>query len=492
ANLTWPVVALLHVAHVVTLRREAMAQRRLADRAAVWLPAASVRQAGTPRSAAAPPGLMHLASVGLLVAALGCLGMLMRAQSADAAHTARSIVVSSRVVGFTDDGLVQARPDSPVAGLPDVVVLDPLDPYDVGDEVILRADPTDPGWTHPAGEPPDPTWWASLALGAALLSGLLAERLLTARMRRAVFLARPPTRGVPIRYAVDDGSCAVLACVEGEAVFAELQVIPAADLPQAGPLAESLRPAYLVGDVRTGGWCAVATADGMLLPESPLSAWPDLPLSSQVEEESGGDPREWSSPVPESALPAALPVRLGPTVLDRVLGVAAAVGATAFGVWLLDPEVGGWFSSLLILAGVMNVAYWGVNRAVESVTVDRSGLSVASALRRSTVAMMSVEEVRCTPTHVLVLGAEGQELEIGPFGAGEPGRHSVVSRGRPAMGPSAAQVASAIDHARVAASSVDATRTGEGGARWRPGTGVPWLALVAAVVLVRYLQVFVL
>ena len=230
----------------------------------------------------------------------------------------------------------------------------------------------------------------------------------------------------------------------------------------------------------------------MLLPESPLSAWPDLPLSSQVEGESGGDPREWSSPVPESALPAALPVRLGPTVLDRVLGVAAAVGATAFGVWLLDPEVGGWFSSLLILAGVMNVAYWGVNRAVESVTVDRSGLSVASALRRSTVAMMSVEEVRCTPTHVLVLGAEGQELEIGPFGAGEPGRHSVVSRGRPAMGPSAAQVASAIDHARVAASSVDATRTGEGGARWRPGTGVPWLALVAAVVLVRYLQVFVL
>ena len=503
ANVAWPFVAVLHVAHVVALRRDAAQQRALAARAMTPLPsrATSVPPRG---SGAGPVGPFPVGAVLLAVVAFGCLGMLLRAQASDRAHVARSEVVHGTVAEVSDDGaVIGIRLDHGPLATPQLVELEPLDAYDVGDDVLVRVDPTDPGWSHLVAEPPDRTWWASLAFGAALLALLLAERLVTARVRRGALLAHPPTHGVPVRCVVDDADVALLSCVDRDVVFADLDVVVSEE--RAGPppweddrLGDGLEPAHLVGDVRHGGWCAVVTAAGTTLPEGPLQAIGELPgiqdLEDDLDDEPAADPREWTEPVPANVVPAPLPVRLAPGALERLLWMGAALAATAFALWLLDPEVGGWFRSLFVVLFGVEAAYWGVSRAMESVTVDRAAVTVTSALRRVLMPIAEIEEVRCSQTHVLVLFGDDESLELGPFGGGSVGRHRLDPRPVPRDdGPTAAQVGAAIDDARVAAGSVDATPQAGPPLRWGGvGPGVPWLVLAALVLVGRYVGVYVL
>lgn len=491
ANVAWPVVAALHVLHVVALQRDGARQRAIAARALVPVPVAHP-PATSARSAARPIGPAHLAALVLAVVALATLGVLLREQASNQAHLARSRVVHATVDEVSDDDTVTVRLDRGPSAAPGLVELEPLDPYEVGDDVLVRVDPVDPGWTHLAAEPPDPTWWASVSAGAALLSLLLVERLLTARMRRGAFLAHPPTRGVPVRCVVDEADVALVSCTDAGVVFADLDVVPHGRHAGDDERAEELAPAHLVGDVRHGGWCAVVTARGVELPEGPLRALWELPRVEDIAADDGRDPREWADPVPVDAVPARLPVRLAPSVLERGLWAGVALLAVAFAGWLLDPVDGDWLGGLFVVLFGVESAHWALSRATRSVTVDHAGLTLGSALRRVRIPISQVREVRCTGTHVVVTRSDEDVVEIGPF-AGAGGRHRPDPRpAPPAVGPTAPEVAAAIDDARVAAGSVDAA-VHDGPARdWgRVGAGLPWLALAVVVLGARYLSLYV-
>ena len=85
-------------------------------------------------------------------------------------------------------------------------------------------------------------------------------------------------------------------------------------------------------------------------------------------------------------------------------------------------------------------------------------------------------------------------LEFGPFEGGPVGMHGLAPLGAaPVGGPTAPEVAAAIDDARVAAGSVHASPVTGPLALWaRVGPGVPWLAMVATALVGRYVSAYLL
>jgi hypothetical protein len=506
ANVAWPLVAALHVAHVVVLRRGQARQRALAERASVPLPVRDAPAAG-PRSAAGRLGPYHLGAALLAVVAAGCIGMLVRAEASDRAHLARSEVVRGTVSEVSDDEYtIGIRLDRGQGRPAEQIELEPYDVYDVGDDVLVRLDPTDPGWSHLVAEPPDRTWWASLSLGAGLLAVLLAERPLTARMRRGAFLAHPPTHGVPVRAAVDEMGGAVVACVDRDVVFAGLDTLaqpgsrpdqrPEPDDSPEVSLKDEAQLAHLVGDLRPGGWCAIVAEDGIRLPEGPLEAIADLPTFTDVDawDEEEEDPRVGTDPVPADVTPAALPVHRRPQLWERLVGAAATVALTAFGLWMMAPEDIDWFQAGGVALGCLAGARWAVGLAVDSVTVDRDAITLRSALQRSRVPMADIVEVRCSSVDVVLVTRDQDILEFGPVEGGPAGRHGPGPlRAAPVSSPTASEVAAAIDHARVAAGSVHASPVLGPLHLWaRVGPGAPWLAMVATALVGRYVSAYLL
>lgn len=499
ANVAWPLVAALHVAHVVALRREQAGQRALAERVSVPLPVRDT-PADRPRSAAGRLGPHHLGGALLAVVAVGCIGMLLRAEASDRTHLARSEVVRGTVTGVSDDEYtIIIRLDRGQGRPAQQIELEPYDVYDVGDDVLVRVDPTDPGWSHLVAEPPDRTWWASISLGAGLLAVLLVERPWTARMRRGAFLAHPPTHGVPVRCAVGEVGDTVVACVDRDVFFAGLDTVdePGQGLPEEGEtFPDRVEPAHLVGDVRPGGWCALVTSDGVRLPDGPLRALEDLPTFRDVEtwDEDEEDPLVGTSPVPAESLPAGLPVHRGPSLAQRGLGASATLAATAFGLWMLEPADIGPIQAVFVVLICLEGARWAVGLAVDSVTVDRDAITLRSALQRSRVPMADIVEVRCSSVDVVLVTRGEDILEFGPFEGGPVGRHGLAPLGAaPVGGPTAPEVAAAIDDARVAAGSVNASPVAGPLALWaRVGPGVPWLAVVATVLVGRYVSAYLL
>ena len=531
ARLMWPVVAALHLAHVWALRRESQEQLALAEAGSGPVPAGWART--RPGSSAASGSALPVAAAVVLAAVAGAsLLMLARAEAADRSHLAGSVVVRAAVTGWEDD-LLRVRIERPPAGVPAELSLDSLDDHAPGDVVVVRVDPTDLGWSHLEAEPPDPTWWLTVATAAGLLAALLAARSIAGRMRRGALAQHPPTEGVAVRYALDEGGTALLVLPRDDVVFGYVDLLPGPQpaLPDEAVLAEELRPGVLVGTVRPGGWCALATEDGLLLPDGPLSAEPELPPVSDVEGAlDAEDPRSWSFPVPDDATPAALPVALGPSSADRLVGAGAAVLAVAVVSWMVGWEEASWFQGLFLVALAGEVAHWGVDRAVRGVRVDGQAVHTVSALRREVVPLWAVEEVRCTPHHVVLTfvedagdgpGAAGSPgrrgdidgpgdpdamdgvddvddpmegiLEIGPFGEAL-GRHGFrpageAARGATVVGPTAAEVAAALDLARVVRSAARGAGDAREEAESRLGPGVPWLVLAAAVLVGSYLWV---
>lgn len=485
ANVSWTLVAGLHVAHVVVLRREQAQQRALAERVSVALPFWKPPAAVLPVRGG-DAWLWYVGAAALAALAVTCAGMLVRAEASDRDHLARSHVVQGTVTEVSDDDLVIGVRLDPHQERPaEQIDLEPLDVYDVGDRVLVRVDPGDLGWSHLVAEPPDRTWWASFAVAAALLSILLAERPLTARLRRGVLRAHPPARGLPVRAAVDEDGVAAVACVDRDAVFASFAVEEVRRLEGHGeaPLSATFAPAHLAGDIRSGGWCALVMPDVTHLPAGPLVPEPDLPTFQEVDawDEDDDDPLAGTSPVPADATPAELPLQRRPSVLMRGLGMVAAPAATAFGWWLLEPADIDLLEALFFVVTCLGIVHWAVGLAANSVTIDSRGILLSSALQRRWVLMAQIEEVRCSADLVVVVTRDEDAIELGPFEDGPAG----------APEPSAREVAAAIDHARVAAGAVQDPGAPHSGWR-RLAPGVPFIAALGAVLLYRFVSAYLL
>ena len=491
ANVAWTALALLHVGHVLVLRREREARRRAVVDAFVDLP---VEVRGSTPVLAQDPGLpigpRHLAALALAVAAVACLGVLAQRLASEATHEARSVVVDAVVVSTEgEDGLAyRLRLDETVAGVPREQVVETLDEYDVGQRVPVRVDPVDPGWTHLAAEPPDVTWWLSLAVGALLLAGVLARPLVSGRMHRRALAATMHTSGVPVRWVeVEDELVPVLA-TDRDVVVAELETAggPRPAGPEAPRLEQQVRSGWLVGDVHDGGWCALLHPGGLELPAAPLRPLPDLPgiddtsLDPEIEE----DLVAWSDPVPVDAPCAALPAVLAPSLLDRLLGLAAVLAGAAGGVWVLGWEEASWWQGIGVCLTAFTVVHWGVDRAVSAVRVDAEGIELVDPWRRHRVPMAAVSDVRVAGDDVVVVVGDdedgGDGLVLGPWA-----KRFGVARAI----PPAAEVAAAVDalrpvvrpRERAAAAVSDAV-----------SPGAPVLALVVALLAIRWLVVLVL
>lgn len=498
ARVAWPVLAALHVWHVIVLRREQEAKAALARTASVPIPASARPPDASPSARsglAAPIGVRHLAVVALLLASLACAGLLLRALAAERAHESRARDVPAHVVGYDDDDdlLTTVRTDAAVPGIPREMDIETLDAYEVGDPVLLRVDPQDPGWAHLTAEPPDPTWWATLSLGALLLAVVLGQELAAGRARRGMLRTHPPTEGLPVRWLADGDLVAVL-CTDRDVVAAELAVLPR-PRPEVEPRLEAaVQRGWLVGDLRPGGWCGLV-ADGELeLPVSPLRALPDLPTidDASLDPDLEDDVRAWTDPVPESAVPAALPVRLGPSPRERVVGLVLVAVAVAGGWWALGWSDIGWFEVGVVAFIAGRLVLFGLTMATSAISVEATGMTLSGPVLTERVPMRVVADVRVVDDLVVLELRDDEVVDLGPFG--EPSAWwSRALRGPAAPGaPAAVEVAAAIDSARVAAGSVHAP-TDERPSLWgRLGPGLPWLALAAALLIGRAVTVLVL
>lgn len=277
AKVSWSLVAAAFLMYGVHLRSSALRQRHVADEA-------SILMVLPPQGAVRLPSLgrwrlgMAAASAALALMAVGsCVGYV-RAAALDDEHRRRSHVVSAAVLTEEDgDGYQRVRVTSRTEDVPAELDIYFLDVPDVGDGVVVRVDPEDLSWTHPVAEPPDRTWWLTVALGAVLLAALLVERLVSTRVRQRWLAGESFSTGVPVRAADRDGQLRVRA-LDSNRGLARLDCHPR--LEEEHDTWQAIRPAptdiYLVGDVRDGGWAALRRGSHVMLPRSPLSAEVDI------------------------------------------------------------------------------------------------------------------------------------------------------------------------------------------------------------------------
>lgn len=268
AQIAWPLVALLHLAHLGYVQRCRSRQRAVAARWSAPVRVNSrmpmVGAEGHPRRT-----LLLAGVVTTLAAAATSWSFYDRAVDRDAARSDRALAVDATVVTEEDDDLEQlVRLDDPPQGFPVDVSITFVGYPEVGDRIELMIDPEDPGWTHPVREPPDHTWWLMVAATGVLLAVLFSERLLVAlwhRRRLREVLAAYPLKGVPVRGQVlTSGGVHLVSTTSG---------LPMAAFTAAGSVAadpDGLRTVHLVGDVRRGGWAAMVTPSGIVLPWSAL------------------------------------------------------------------------------------------------------------------------------------------------------------------------------------------------------------------------------
>lgn len=415
ANVAWPIVAAAYVAYAVRLLRARSRQRAIAAAASVPLPprphapSRPLHWDGTHR-------LMAAAALGLLLLSGGALWGYEQALASDAEHEVRSEVVEGTVLSPPDDDYLQrVRLDRRPEGFPAEVEVEFFDESAVGQVVQLRVDPKDPGWTHPTGEPPDRTWWLTISVGALLLAALLAERVVALRVRRGVLESRQATTGIPVRVFTDGLEFVGVVALDSTRGLAEFPVDETLllDTPEARRVAAPSE-GMLIGDVRDGGWVALAGPDGIRLPTGPLIA---LPPDSQVDLDSfdrdPDDPLDWSDPVPTGSEPMPLPVDIVPPVWRRALGGLVCVAALAVGGWLLwDPEVG-WSGVAVVLAGA-GAFEWGLEQVFSRATVSQNGFDVVTVLRRVTSPMGAVRDVRVDDETALVIFDDESVLDVSP------------------------------------------------------------------------------
>lgn len=413
AKLAWSIVAAAFVAYAVHLLSVTARQRAVAAEASVpvppW-PSGSHR----PLNLDGPHKLMAAGAVALVLVASGSVYGYERAAGLESEHRTRSQVVEALVLSDEDeDGNQRVRLAARPEGFPAELDVLFLDVPAVGDTVALRVDPRDPSWTHEVAEPPDPTWWATLGLGALLLAGLLAERLLAVRVRRRLLEQAHHATGVPVRVFTDDLDFVGLVATDSSRGLGEFPVdeVLRIDNPEGRRVA-SPTEAFLVGDIRHGGWAALVRSDGMRLPLGPLVALPeDTEVDMDSFDRDPEDPRDWSEPVPMGTVPASLPVVVEAAMWLKAAGLATVVGAVAVGTWILwDDEVG--ISGGLVVVGAGSALHWGLEQLAHRVRVTDSGFEMQSVFSAASSPMGAVREVRVDDDLALVIFHDDSVLEV--------------------------------------------------------------------------------
>ncbi|MFC7487090.1 hypothetical protein ACOCJ7_00900 [Knoellia sp. CPCC 206453] len=416
ANVAWTVVALVFVAYAVHLRSRFARQREIARAASVALPPWPVGQQ-RPLHLDGAHRLMAAGGVALVLVASGAVYGYQRAVAIDDVHALRAQVVEGVVLSDEDeDGNQKVRLEGRPEGFPAELEVLFIEVPRVNDTVALRVDPRDPSWTHPIAEPPDQTWWVSVGVGALLLAVLLAERLLAVRVRRRTLEGQHHRLGVPVRVFTDGLDFVGLLASDSSRGLGEFPVdeeVLRLATPEARRVAAPAE-AFLVGDVRHGGWVALATPAGLRLPLGPLVALPeDAEVDLDTFDRDPEDPHDWSEPVPMGTIPVPLPVVVEAPLWLRAAGLAAAIAAVSVGMWLLwDEEVG--VSGAGVVFGAGTALHWGLEQLTYRVRVASSGFAMRSVFSAMESPMGAVREVRVDEDVALVIFDDESVLEVVP------------------------------------------------------------------------------
>lgn len=350
-------------------------------------------------------------------------------------------------------------------------------------------------------EAPERTWWGLFAAGCLAGSLLLARPVITHR-RRLALAERPPASGLPVRYTapdvhedddVDRDVPMALVLPRQDVVFAGLKVSPSAEgRPEDRAPSEHLSSGVLVGELRPGGWCALATPDGLLLPTRQLegvSTFPgtdvlDVPVDPFVKDESR-EPldrlRLWHEPDVEAPT-AQLPIVLSLNGPQRAGGVVIAVLALA-GAWGAIHYVAG-DPSLVVPIGLCLLMFvCAIGLSGSTVRLDQEEYVQATPFRRDVVPLTSVVAVRHREDSVALVTKAGDIRFLGPF---DDGGSNTLSHGLP-PGTTTAGVAAAVELARRGA----AARPARADPRRIP-SGFAWVALGVVVLVARVLTRYVL
>lgn len=417
ANVAWTMVALVFVAYAVHLRSRLARQREIARAASVALspwptgPQRPLHLDGAHR-------LMAAGAVALVLVASGAIYGYQRAVAVDDGHESRAQFVEAVVLSDEDeDGNQKVRFEARPEGFPAELEVLFIEVPDVGDTVALRVDPRDPSWTHPIAEPPDQTWWITAGLGALLVAGLLAERLLAVRVRRRALEGQHHALGVPVRVFTDGLDFVGLVATDSARGLGEFPVdeeVLRLATPEARRVAAPTE-AFLVGDVRHGGWVALATSTGLRLPLGSLAAMPeDTEIDLNTFDRDPEDPHDWSEPVPLGTIPVPLPVVVEAPVWLRVAGAVGALAAVLVGAWLLSDKEAGFGGLPMVLAAV-SFLHLGLSQVADRVRVTATGFEMSSVFTRHQSPMGTVREVRVDDEDVaLVIFEDESVLEVVP------------------------------------------------------------------------------
>lgn len=416
-----------------------------------------------------------LAAAALVAVALLSFVLLGRAVAAERAHLDRAVRVEGTVRTVGEDGDLTLRLDRVVEGVPVDVTLSPVETYAVGDVVPLLVDPADSHWLRLVAEPDDPTWWVTVALGALLVAGLLAHRELTGdRARRR--LSRGPDGAVrlAVRVVIDpDDVAAILPAGAGFSADVVVAAFPVTERLHL-ETAEERRltdpvPAVLYGDIRDGGWCAVVTPDGLVLPQGPVATVPGSPVYAADDPDfDDEDPGTWGSEPTETVIPARLPHLEEASVRKRVLGavlvVAAAIGAGY--VLVTDPSL----PTLGLVAGAGALVHQGLSMVLDRIIVAQDAITWRSAWSTERVPLGALEGVRVDGPVVIAYWPGGAvSVEVGDEQVTDWGSGDTV--------PAAQALARAIDDARRSPSAASDRQVGPSAS---PGRWVLVLFCVAA------------
>ncbi len=411
ANAAWLVSAFLTVGAAALRHRAIRTQRRIIDEVADDVRLEPVPPGPRPRDT-----IERVFAIGVVLAlagVVGCLGLWRTAEDEEATHRARSVVVEGTVtaVAAEDDGdtRLTLRLDRLVGGIGETVRVDSLDDHAVGDVLPVRVDPTDADWTHLVAEPPDQTWWATLA-GLALLGGLVCGARAAAGPVRRRLLSGSRQRGPRVRWFVDDADLLHLVTLDEDQVVAEFPVEETLRLATAldrtpGPP----RDGRLVGDVREGGWVAVLTDGARLLPVGPLLSGELLLFDADDLERDPEDVAAWTDEVPAGTVPHPLPYTPPTPWWSRGLGLLALAGSVAW-VWVAGAGSTNPWLAVLHVAAPVGLAYAGWERLVHRATVTDASVELVGPLVTRRVPLSAVQSVRISAEGSVVLLVGGDDV----------------------------------------------------------------------------------
>lgn len=453
-----------------------------------------------------PPRSGFVGAAALTAAAAGLLLLWHTWTAADQRHLAAAARLDATVVAELDDGYtVRLRlPDRQ-----DEVAVDVVDSaYPVGAVLPVLVDRTgDEPWVALVAEQPDPTIPLAAGLAAAMVAVALAGREVARRRAPARLTAGAPAVAVlgvrradevdlwdadgsapfarvPIRWT-PGGAGAALAFTEAEehwdeddwdeddweagqaTAFGEAWREPGPSR-DPGDLLARPEPMTAIGDLRQGGWVAVAAGTEMLWPAGGVrllrGPGPDEPDLDDDEVFRGEPVVAGTGPVPDLPLTLRAPRsarRLGTALLAGfVLGPIAAV---------LFAE--SWYEHLLALwiGGAAGVS--GLARLLGFLRLEPAGLTLSGRWRTHVVPWAALHGVRQDGPELLLAWWPEEQGRAGPFDpvAGGSTEGTAARAGTLAMRQRDRALAAGLPRSRVTS-------------RWSPAMPAAGLYLVVALV----------